>query len=228
MRSICLITLAMCLGFTAEARVTAKLDYDKKVVGPITLKPGFGGVSNTTLGTHYRVFVVQKNQGKENEAVVYSELDENCRFQADREVQGQPSFDFYWWMENRSFYKSVASMAKPYMRKGFSVVGNGATGSFSLESGHIKKIAKEDIGANPNFVVRAEKNGANCEVNAYITIKGKVIRINSFYVHSQKASLFNQDPAICKIILNDKEPTKAVLKGDPSQDGFDDACSTEE
>lgn len=223
MRSLLSLALMMSVSTAAHA----KLDFEKKVPGPITLKKGFGG-SELQLGLHYRVFVVQKNVNRQNEVVVFSELDNNCAFKADRNVSGQPSFDFYWWMENRTSFKNPAPALRPYMAKEFAVVGNGASGSFSLNSSNLDKLDRADLGGNTNFSVKSEKKDGNCEVNAYITVKGKTIRVNSFYVHGEKAGLFNQDPAVCKIIINDGEATKVVLKGDQSQSGYESACATAE
>lgn len=217
-----LLILSTLLSFSPLAQ--AKLDYPK-VSGPISLKPGMLG-SGLELGQHYRVFIVEKNVGYKNQVVVFSELDGNCAFKADRNERGQPSFDFYWWMEGRSYYKNPAPALRPYMRDELKVSGSGAGGVFSVVSKNIGKVNRSDLGGDPNFTVKAEKKGGGCEVNAYITIKGKTMRVNSMYVHGEKAGLFNQDPAVCKIIINEGERDQVVLDGDRSQSGYQKACNT--
>lgn len=223
MRSM--LVLALLATITTPSAF-AKLNYEKNP-GPISLKPGFGG-SALELPAHHRVFVVGKNVGKANELVVFSELDANCAFKQDRNERGQPSFDFYWWMENRSYFKNPAPALRPYMREELKVVGNGANGSFSIVSSNIAKLDQLEVGGNPNFTVKAEKNNGKCEVNAYITIKDKTIRVNSMYVHGEKAGLFNQDPAVCRLIINEGEATQVVLNGDKAQKGYQAACRTPE
>ena len=222
MRSMLVLALLASFGTSAFA----KLNYEKNP-GPISLQPGFGG-SALELPAHYRVFVVGKNVGKANELVVFSELDANCTFKQDRNERGQPSFDFYWWMENRKFFKNPAPALRPYMREELKVVGNGANGSFSIVSSNIAKLDQLEVGGNPNFTVKAEKKDGKCEVNAYITIKGKTIRVNSMYVHGEKAGLFNQDPSVCRLIINEGEDTQVVLNGDKAQKGYQAACRTPE
>lgn len=222
MRSILLI--AALVSFSGVAH--AKLDYEKNP-GPISLKPGFGG-SALQLPAHHRVFVVGKNVGKANELVVFSELDANCTFKADRNVQGQPSFDFYWWMEGRSYFKNPAPALRPYMNEELKVIGNGANGSFTIQSSNIAKLDQTEVGGAPNFTVRAEKKDGKCEVNAYITIRGKTIRVNSMYVHGEKAGLFNQDPSVCRLVINEGEATQVILNGDKAQKGYQSACKTPE
>lgn len=222
MRSILL--LATLAASTSPA--FAKLDYEKHP-GPIHLNAGFGG-SALDLPAHYRAFVVSKNVNSANELVVFSELDGNCAFKKDRNEDGQPSFDFYWWMDKRSSYKNPAPALRPYMRDELKVVGNGASGSFTVQSSNIAKLDRNELGGNTDLTIKAEKTPKGCELNAYITIKGQVVRVNSMYVHGEKAGLFNQNPAVCKIIINDGEPTRVLLNGDRSQSGYRSACSTPE
>ena len=99
---------------------------------------------------------------------------------------------------------------------------------FRSISKNIAKISRADIGGDPNLTIRAEKKASGCEVNAYLTIKGKTLRVNSMYVHGEKAGLFNQDPAVCKIIINEGEPTQVLLNGDSEQSGYRSACNTPE
>ncbi len=222
MRSLLVIAALLSLPTLAHA----KLDYEKNP-GSISLRPGFGG-SALELPSHYRVFVVGKNVGKANELVVFSELDGNCAFKPDRNERGQPSLDFYWWMEGRKYFKNPAPALRPYMREELKVVGSGASGSFTIVSSNIAKLDRTELGGDPNFTVKAEKKNGKCEVNAYITVKGKVLRLNSMYVHGEKAGLFNQNPSVCRIVLNQGEPTEVVLNGDKSQKGYQSACRTPE
>ena len=85
-----LLVFAALVSFSGVAQ--AKLDYPKNP-GPIHLEPGFAG-SALDLPAHYRVFVVGKNVGKANELVVFSELDANCAFKADRNERGQRIRDY--------------------------------------------------------------------------------------------------------------------------------------
>lgn len=217
--------LALSLLMSVSTAAHAKLDYDKKA-GPIHLEKGLLG-QPLDLGIHYRVFIVEKNVKRENQVVIFSELDDNCAFQRDRH-EDRISFDFYWWMDNRKSFKNPAPALRPYMKDEFDVVGTGANGVYAIHSKNINKLDRNDTGGAPNFTLKAEKKGGNCEVNAYITIKGKTFRVNSMYVHGEKAGLFNQDPAVCKIILNQGEPTEVLLNGDKAQSEYQNACKTSE
>lgn len=134
------------------------------------------------LGPHQQIFTVRKNVNPENLAVVYTKVDEKCRFLTDPANRDEPVFDFYWRMGGKD-YKPMNSFFKDEFHKRMSFVPGATPSRFQLDANDLKEV-NTDI-KDPRLDVIATASGAACNVEAFITLgpsDGNTrIRLDSIY-----------------------------------------------
>jgi len=121
------------------------------------------------IGRHQSIFVVNKNVNPQNIAVVYTKVDDKCRFVNNPENRDQPIFDFYWLMDGKN-YKPMSGIIKSELRKRMSFVedaGDRAT-HFVIDANDLKEV-DHDI-ADPRLDVNAKAIAGGCDVEAFITL----------------------------------------------------------
>jgi hypothetical protein len=153
----------------------------------ITLNPSASAkdVGNIPeIGRHQAIFNVSKNVNPQNIAVVYTKVDDKCRFVNNPENRDQPIFDFYWLMDGKT-YKPMNGMIKSEFRKRMSFVdgaGDRAT-HFVIDANDLKEV-NHDI-ADPRLDVNSKAISGNCDVEAFITLgpsnENARVRVTSIY-----------------------------------------------
>jgi hypothetical protein len=169
-------TLSFCMALTANAAVR----NDIKQIGP-----------------HEPIFTFEKNENPQNIMVVYTELDKDCHFIADKDGQGQPLLDYYWLMDGKS-YKPVHPMIKSGMKKRMELEANGkaqsksADGSFLVRINDLKEL-KTDL-KDFSVQVKAERNKSQaCDVEALVKLgpsdHERVLRLQTIASKAEKTAL---------------------------------------
>lgn len=148
------------------------------------------------VGPHYALFNVEKNVNPQNIMVVYSKLDQDCRFLKDNYG---PQFDFYWLMD-RASYKKVNSIIKSEIRKRLEVEPWIDTNEFSVILRDLEQVDM-DI-AEPKVTVRSKGYAGKCQVSSQITLgpsdKNRTIRLTSIYTEGTQSL----SPRILSVTLN--------------------------
>lgn len=135
------------------------------------------------VGPHYKILSFEKNENPENVLVVYTKLDENCRF---IQKDAKPLIDFYWLM-NGQRYKPTHALIKNAVR-GRMKISEVDEQSFRLRINELKEL-QTDL-RQPHLNVRVVKKGAECTVAAYFRDQNEqLIRVNSIFSESKKTFL---------------------------------------
>ena len=137
------------------------------------------------IGLHQQILTVEKNVNSQNLAVVYTKVDDKCRFVNDPSNRDQPVFDFYWRMDG-SRYKPMNSLIKSqfYNRVSFVDGSGDRSTTFLIEAKDLKEV-KHDLGDHPMLEVFAKSINGKCDVQAFMNLgpsdnKAR-IRIDSIY-----------------------------------------------
>jgi hypothetical protein len=130
------------------------------------------------IGPHYKIMTFEKNENPQNILVVYTKLDENCRFAVKN---GKPLIDFYWLMDGKR-YKPTHPLIKDAVRKRLEITKAGPT-EFELRVNDLKELnTKAD-----RMAVKVEKDKGGCRIAGYFPDeKNKLIEVDSIYSESKK------------------------------------------
>jgi hypothetical protein len=151
---------------------------------PVSAEPV---VNISQIGPHYPIFIFEKNENPENIMVVYSKLDENCQFQAEKAKPDAPEslLHYYWLMDGKN-YKPVHPMILSGIEKRLEV--KGSAHAFTVELTDLKEV-KNDL-PDALFKVKADKSGKTCQVQALITLgpseKNRVLKVSRIKTESKK------------------------------------------
>lgn len=161
---------------------------------------GFDVKPAAEVGPHQPVLIFEKNENPQNILVVYTKLNEDCRFIADPSEPSLPVFDFYWLMD-RTRYKPVHPLIK-----------SGIHDHLRLETPPVLRPAKNDdkkvpvwdsLSARiqildelkhdleePRVTVKAVKREGACTVQALMKLgpsdQNRTIALESIYSESRK------------------------------------------
>ena len=146
------------------------------------------------VGPHYKVVTVKKSVHPQNDLVVYTRLDEQCRVVRDAK---SPAFDFYWLMDHKR-YKPVHPLIKRGIRKRLEVESapgsDAGADSFSVRLNELKEVV-HDLGPAPRLRVRAEKTAKGCSAEARMTLgpsnKNAEIRLDEIYSEAEMKGPFS-------------------------------------
>ena len=138
------------------------------------------------IGPHYKIVTFEKNIHPQNQLVVYTRLDKECRVQRDPKKPHGPVLDYYWLMDG-SRYKRVNALIKRGIRKRLQVGASppkSLEGSFSIRLNELDAV-EHDLGSTPLLWVLAEKTADGCAAEARITLgpsdRNAVIRLDTIY-----------------------------------------------
>ncbi len=127
-------------------------------------------VSNVPqIGKHQSIFVVNKSVNPQNIAVVYTKVDDKCRFVNNTKNRDLPVFDFYWLMDGKN-YKPMHALLKYEFGKRIEMEeGEGdRTSHFVIAANDLKEVS-HDI-ADPRLNVHSKVIAGGCDVEAFITL----------------------------------------------------------
>lgn len=142
----------------------------------------------SVVGPHYELFRFEKSENTQNILVIYSRLDEHCRFYTEGGNSEKPIFDFYWLM-NQQNYKPVHRIIKSNIRhrlhvevpNDFAVKRN----YFSVRVTDLKTIAPSV--QNNLISVLARRVDRECEVSASFSFEEKQkLKLQKIYLESRK------------------------------------------
>jgi hypothetical protein len=135
------------------------------------------------IGTHYRLFTVEKNENPGNILVLYTKLDGNCYIQTESRL---PVFDMYWLM-NRSSYKPTHALIKKGVRERLQVVPSNSQ-AFYVRVNDLKEV-NSDL-TDPRLIIEADKVNGTCKVRSWLTLgpsnKYAKIQLSSIYSEAVK------------------------------------------
>lgn len=135
------------------------------------------------VGSHYRLFTVEKNENPGNILVLYTKLDGNCNIQNESK---SPVFDMYWLM-NRATYKPTHSLIKKGVRERLQLVPSNAQ-TFYVKVNDLKEV-NSDL-SDPRLIVEADKLKGQCKVRSLLTLgpsnKYAKIQLSSIYTEAVK------------------------------------------
>jgi len=136
-------------------------------VSPQSMAKDVGNIPE--IGKHQSIFQVNKNVNPQNVAVVYTKVDDKCRFVNNPENRDQPIFDFYWLMDGTN-YKPMHSLLKSEFRRRMSFVENAGDRAthFIIDANDLKEV-DHDI-EDPRLDVNAKVIAGGCDVEAFITL----------------------------------------------------------
>jgi hypothetical protein len=138
------------------------------------------------IGTHFPVFVVEKNENPQNIMVTYVKLDKECRFVPDPRDSKKPLFEFYWLM-NREKYKPVHRLIKAGVRKRLEIVSQSADRrSFVIRLNDVKEL---NNAADAKLTVTANRESKDCDVSGILKVGDEPIELTSIYSHARKTML---------------------------------------
>ncbi len=136
------------------------------------------------VGVHQAIFHINKNVNPQNIAVVFTKVDEKCRFVNDPENRDNPIFDFYWLMDGKN-YKPMNGLIKNEFKKRMSFAEDSGDREthFVIDANDLKEV-NHDI-ADPRLDVNSRKLDSGCDVEAFITLgpsnDNARIRLTSIY-----------------------------------------------
>ncbi len=148
-------------------------------------------IQNPEYGTHYRLFTFEKNENPQNILIIYTRLDDQCRFKPLSSVDPRPVVDFYWMM-NRQTVKPVNGMIRSAIRKRLEVesLSQDRT-SFSARIKDFREL-KHDL-KEARFRIVAKKKGGSCDVDTLIPLGPsdgeKLVRVETVYSEAKKTFL---------------------------------------
>lgn len=159
------------------------------------------------IGSHYPLFVVEKNENPENVLIAYTRLDSACRVVVDPATK-KPFLDYYWLMD-RTRYKPVHRLIKSGIRDRLEVASSHEDGTFAIQVNDLKEL-QQDLGT-PTLQVRAKAaSKGGCEVDTTMTLgpsdQSRLLHLDSIYTESKKTFL----PPFRKILA-------VTLKGDSTE-----------
>ena len=157
----------------------------------------FGGVPVNIgpIGTHYEIFRFEKSENPQNALVVYTRLDERCRFILESENPTAPAFGFYWLMDKKTYKPvhplirgGISSRLKVTIPPNFPQVRD----FFVVE---VKELRRIDPVLQDAYVkVSAGQQGKNCQVEASFDVDGDrqtshVLMLDKIFAESEKTFL---------------------------------------
>lgn len=140
------------------------------------------------VGNHYRLFNFEKNINPQNILIVYTKLDEKCRFVTDPSQRDQPTFDFYWMMDGTK-YKPVNPLIKSGIRDRLEFQNDPANRdtSFFVKINDLKEMEHDLPDSTMHVVARAGKTG--CEVDGTVRLgasaKNETITLTKIYTEAK-------------------------------------------
>lgn len=170
------------------------------------------------IGPHYRVVIFEKSVHPQNQLVVYTRLDKECRVLRDPKQANRPVLDFYWLMD-RSRYKSVNPLIKRGIRKRFQVGASPPKtrdGAFSVRLSELDEV-EHDLGPTPFIWIRAERTPeGGCSAESRIALgpsdKNAVIRLDSIYSEAELKGLFGAKVKLIALKGVDLKTGKPVVR----------------
>lgn len=167
--------------------ITAPIVASSEAKTAVTLDP---------IGTHYPIFVVEKNENPQNILVAYTRLDSKCHVVEDPATK-KPFLDYYWMMD-REHYKPVHRLIKSGIRDRLEVqpvsTGGGSIASsaaFSVRVNDLKEL-RQDLGT-PLLSVETKTQGDGCDVEAYIVLgpsdQNRRLHLETIYTESKTSFL---------------------------------------
>ena len=175
------------------------------------LRSAVGEVAtNSEIGSHHPILIVEKNVNPQNLMVVYTKEDANGRFLTDEADRNRPVFDFYWLMDGKN-YKPVNGMIKNEIGKRFDwqlSPTNPAT-HFVVNLNDLKEV-DSDI-KDPKIDVYASRGGGSRGVEAQMSLgpsNGNMrIKLTSIYTEGRAFP-----PAVYSVTLKGEE----IVDGKPT------------
>jgi hypothetical protein len=162
------------------------------------------------IGVHLPILTVQKNVHPQNLMVVYTKIDPNGRFLADRADPTRPVLDFYWLMDGKD-YKPVNPLIKNEIAKRLEFQSSPADGAthFVINVNDLKEV-NSDI-KEPKMDVYASAAGGAPDVEARMNLgpsDGNMrIKLSSIYTEGRALP-----PAVFSVTLKGEE----IVNGRPT------------
>ncbi len=167
--------------------------------------------ASAAIGEHHPILIVNKNVNPENHMVIYTKVDASGRLLRDPSGGDRPVFDFYWFMEGKT-YKPVNAMIKQEIRKRleFQSSPSDQTKHFIINVNDLKEV-NSDI-KEPKVDVFASERGGVSKVEAQMILgpsDGNMrIRLSSIYTEGRAFP-----PAVYAVTLKGEEIVDGQLTG---------------
>jgi hypothetical protein len=169
------------------------------------------------IGPHYRVVTFEKNIHPQNQLVVYTRLDAQCRVLRDPKRGNQPTLEYYWLMDGAR-YKRVNALILRGIRKRLQVEASppkSRGGSFSVRLKELDAV-EHDLGATPLLWIEARKTADGCAAEARITLgpsdKNAVIRLDTIYSEAALKGLFDAEVKLIALKGSNLKTGKPVVR----------------
>lgn len=147
------------------------------------------------IGSHYEVFRLEKSENPQNVLVIYTRLDDQCRFQLDPENPIMPIFGFYWLMD-RTNYKPVHSLIRGGIAERLQVdIPANFSEMRSAFTVLVKDLTQVDRTLENAYVkVASRKDGKSCVVKSTFDIEGpnkqsSALTLDKIYAESETTVL---------------------------------------
>lgn len=128
-------------------------------------------VERAPIGAHVPLLTLEKNENPQNILVVFTKVDQNCRFQLEDK---EPILSDYWLM-NRERYKPVNALIQRGIEKRIKIVTEIPEGSKQLPREFQVRLSdftelKHDLGSDPLITVRSDGAPGKCEAEAILRL----------------------------------------------------------
>lgn len=166
----------------------------------LTVSASMQTTSVSEVGDHYPMFTVTKNINRQNLAIPYVKLDQNCQIvkSSDNEF-----FKFYWMMDGLNF-KAMNGFLESEIRKHFVTMSSSNPRTFFVKVTDLT-ILKTDI-PNPTLTVMASLNQAGkCQLDSYMDLgpSSKNAKLKLTEIYAEASGYFNPTPVLVTLTGTD-------------------------